>query len=164
MFEKIIEINNEQITVKNEPIDYREYIEFLSRTDLGEQYPKEDFVNRIKNLVKNVQISLIARNCMNKVIGVCFGLTDFSYWLFISDLGVDKKYQKKGLGKYLVNSAEEIAGGEKKIIQFCMVNENAIAFYQKAGLKQANDIYLKANVEWTSFTVDKNYLQEAGIE
>ena len=38
-----------------------EYIDFLKKSDLGFQYPKEDFENRINTLVNSVSISLIAR-------------------------------------------------------------------------------------------------------
>lgn len=39
-----------------------EYIDFLKRTDLGSQYPKERFEERIEKLVATVSISLVARN------------------------------------------------------------------------------------------------------
>ena len=50
------------ITITEERLSAEEYIEFLKRTDLGSQYPKERFEERIPKLVKNVTISLIARN------------------------------------------------------------------------------------------------------
>ena len=69
------------ITYKEERLSASEYIDFLKRTNLGSQYPKERFESRIEKLVKNVSISLVARNDENKVVGVLFGLTDFAYWL-----------------------------------------------------------------------------------
>ena len=64
-------------TIQNERISPEEYIDFLKRTDLGSQYPKERFKERIIKLVKNVSISLVARN-EKGVVGVLFGLTDFA--------------------------------------------------------------------------------------
>ena len=52
----------EKITIGEERISAEEYIDFLKRTDLGSQYPKERFSERIAKLVKNVSISLVARN------------------------------------------------------------------------------------------------------
>ena len=40
------------ITIKEERISAEEYIEFLKRTDLGSQYPKERFYERIPKLMK----------------------------------------------------------------------------------------------------------------
>ena len=36
-----------QIEIKDERISAKEYIDFLKRTDLGSQYPKERFEERI---------------------------------------------------------------------------------------------------------------------
>ena len=74
------------VSIREERISVEEYINFLKRTDLGAQYPKERFEERISRLVKNVSISLVARNENGLVVGVLFGLTDFCYWLYITDL------------------------------------------------------------------------------
>lgn len=79
------------IQIKEERISKIEYIEFLKRTDLGSQYPKERFEERVAKLVDHVSISLIARNKDNQIVGVLFGLTDYD-WLYITDLGVDRDY------------------------------------------------------------------------
>ena len=69
---------NENIEIKEERISPEEYIDFLKRTNLGSQYPKERFGERIAKLVQNVSISLVARNEAGMVVGVLFGLTDFA--------------------------------------------------------------------------------------
>ena len=99
---------NENITIQEERLTAEEYIDFLKRTDLGSQYPQERFDSRIRKLVNNVSISLTARNESNKVVGVLFGLTDFCYWLYVTDLGVDRAYTKQGIGKKLMKTAHEI--------------------------------------------------------
>ena len=87
---------NNNITIKEERISAEEYIEFLNRTDLGSQYPKERFYERIPKLMENVSISLVARNVDGLLVGCLFGLTDFCYWLYITDLGVDRNYERRG--------------------------------------------------------------------
>ena len=100
---------NEGITITGEVITANEYIDFLKRTDLGSQYPKERFNERIEKLVNNVSISVVARNKNKLIIGVLFGLTDYAYWLYITDLGVDRDYERLGIGKHLVEFAHEKA-------------------------------------------------------
>lgn len=78
---------NEKIEIKEERISAKEYIDFLKRTDLGSQYPKERFEERIERLVENASVSLAARNEKGEIVGVLFGLTDFAYWLYVTDLG-----------------------------------------------------------------------------
>lgn len=145
---------NEKITILQERISAEEYIDFLKRTDLGSQYPKERFSDRIAKLVKTVSISLVARNDDGIIVGVLFGLTDFVYWLYITDLGVDRAYTGQGIGRQLMKTAHEIAGGEKDIAVYLIANENAVGFYEKLGMKKSLDVMQYNKIEWTEFTVE----------
>ena len=145
---------NENITIQQERFTAEEYIDFLKRTDLGSQYPQERFDSRIRKLDNNVSISLTARNESNKVVGVLFGLTDFCYWLYVTDLGVDRAYTKQGIGKKLMKTAHEIAGGEKDIAVYLIANENAIPFYEKLGMKKSEDVMQYNKIDWTEFVVE----------
>ena len=141
-------------TINEERLTANEYIEFLKKTDLGSQYPKERFEERITILVSKVSISLVARNQNKEIIGVCFGITDFAYWLFITDLGVIRECMGQGIGTALVRKLNELAGGIKNIIMYTCVNENAIPFYEKIGMTQPNDVMVYNHIEWTDFTVE----------
>ncbi|MGN0370444.1 MAG: GNAT family N-acetyltransferase [Butyrivibrio sp.] len=142
------------ISYKEERLTADEYIDFLKRTNLGSQYPKERFNERIEKLVKNVSISLVARNEEEKIVGVLFGLTDYCYWLYVTDLGVDRDYEGRGIGSRLMKTAHEIAGGEKDIAVYLIANEDAIPFYEKLGMKLSDDVMQYNKIEWTEFTVE----------
>lgn len=131
-----------------------EYIDFLKHTDLGSQYPKERFEERINTLVNRASISLIARNEENKIIGVCFGITDFAYWLFITDLGVIREYTGHVVGTALVTKLHQLAGGIDNIIMYTCYNENALGFYEKLGMTKPDDVAVLNRVKWTNFTVE----------
>ena len=143
-----------EYTINEERLTAEEYIEFLKNTDLGSQYPKENFNERIKTLVKKASISLVARDKNQGIIGVCFGITDFAYWLFMTDLGVVREHTGKGIGKALVKKLHELAGGEDNIIMYTCVNENAIPFYEKIGMAKADDVMVFNKINWTEFTVE----------
>lgn len=142
-----------KIEIREERISSQEYIDFLKRTNLGSQYPKERFEERITKLVKTVSISLIARNEKGIVVGVLFGLTDFAYWLYVTDLGVDRDYEGQGIGRQLMKIAHDKAGGEKNIAVYLIANEKAIPFYEKLGMEKAEDVMQYNHIEWTDFTV-----------
>ena len=144
---------DKKITIKEEHISPEEYIDFLKRTDLGSQYPEERFEERISKLVDNVSVSLVARNENNLIVGVLFGLTDYAYWLYITDLGVDRAYERQGIGKQLMKTAHDLAGGEKNIAVYLIANENAVPFYEKLGMEKADDVMQYNHIEWTDFTV-----------
>ena len=145
---------NEHITIKEERISAEEYIDFLKRTDLGSQYPKERFRERIERLVRSVSISLVARNEKDLVVGALFGLTDFAYWLYVTDLGVDRAYEGQGIGRRLMKTAHALAGGERDIAVYLIANEDAVPFYEKLGMERADEVMRYNHIEWTEFTVE----------
>ena len=144
---------NDGVTIREERLTAGEYVDFLKRTDLGSQYPKERFEERVERLVRNVSVSLVARNQAGTVVGVLFGLTDFAYWLYVTDLGVDRAYERQGVGTLLMKTAHRIAGGEKDIAVYLIANEKAVPFYEKLGMKKADDVMQYNHAEWTEFTV-----------
>ena len=147
-------MEKKEITIREEHVTAQEYIDFLKRTDLGSQYPKERFAERIEKLVKNVSVSLTARNEEGLLVGALFGLTDFCYWLYVTDLGVDRDYERQGIATRLMKKAHETAGGEKDIAVYLVANENAVPFYQKLGMKRADDVMQYNHIEWTDWTVE----------
>ena len=70
-----------------------------------------------------------------------------------TDLGVDRDYLHQGIGTELIKTAHSLAGGKKDIAVYLVANENAIAFYEKLGMKKANDVMEYNHIEWTPFTV-----------
>ena len=141
-------------SIISERLTAEEYIDFLKRTDLGSQYPLERFDERIARLVNTVSVSLTARNDDGLLIGVLFGLTDFAYWLYVTDLGVDRRYERQGIGMKLMQTAHEMAGGERDIAVYLVANENAVPFYEKLGMKKADDVMKYNHIEWTEWTVE----------
>ena len=144
---------NKLIEIREERLSPEEYIDFLKRSDLGSQYPAERFEERIAKLVRNVSVSLAARTEDGTLVGVLFGLTDFAYWLYVTDLGVDRAFTHRGIGKRLMKTAHELAGGEKDIAVYLIANENAVPFYEKIGMKKSVDVMQYSSIDWTEFTV-----------
>lgn len=139
--------------IREERLTAAQYIDFLKKTDLGSQYPKERFEERIATLVQKVAISLVARNHAGEIVGVCFCITDFAYWLFITDLGVVRGCTGQGIGRALVKKAHELAGGEENIVMYTCANEKAVPFYEKLGMTKPGDVMVYDHIEWTNFTV-----------
>ena len=140
-------------TIREERLSPEAYIDFLRHSDLGSQYPAERFQKRIATLLQKASISLTARDENGALIGVCLGITDFAYWLFITDLGVVREWTGRGVGKALVRELHRIAGGEDEIIMYTCANENATGFYEKLGMTRPDDVYVLNRIHWTDFTV-----------
>ena len=140
--------------INSERLSAQAYIEFLKRTDLGSQYPRERFEERIDRLVRSASISLVARDDAGEIVGVCFGITDFAYWLFVTDLGVDREHVGRGIGRRLMEAALEAAGGERDIIVYTCTNKNAVGFYERLGMARADDVMVYNHADWTGFVVE----------
>ncbi|WP_179319722.1 GNAT family N-acetyltransferase [Winogradskyella helgolandensis] len=77
-----------------------EFKEVLIKSTLGERRPVDDS-ERIKAMVDNANLIITARD-NDKLVGVSRSVTDFVYCTYLSDLAVDKAYQKLGIGKELI--------------------------------------------------------------
>ena len=134
-------------------LEFQEYMDFLKRCDLGSLYPKQNFENRIRTLIKNVYICITARNQNALLIGICFGITDCAYFLFLTDLGVDREYVGQGIGKKLLSLAHQKTGGEDDITITTISSENAIGFYESCGMRSKKELVVKYCTEWEEFVV-----------
>lgn len=138
---------------KNESLSFEEYYDFLKRSDLGHQYPEERFEERIRKLLTTRSVAITARNDEGKLIGVVFGITDFVYFLFVTDLGIDRAYARQGIGSELLVRIQEAVGGEDDITVVTVANENAIGFYEKFGYISENCLFWKPCKLWSEFKV-----------
>lgn len=130
-----------------------EYVEFLGRSELGAMYPRKDFEARIGRVLSNAPIRVTARDGQGRLVGVCLGLTDFAYFLFLTDLGVARDHLRQGIGSRLVAMAHEAAGGETDICVVTWANEKAMPFYESCGLRPAPGLVAGHASDWDLFTV-----------
>lgn len=137
----------------NSQIKFDEYVEFLGRSDLGSEYPKKNFDSRIRTLLRHVDIAISARSKDGTLVGVCLGLTDFAYFLYLTDLGVDRDYERQGIGSTMIKLAHEQAGGDDDICMITWCNEAAMPFYESCGLKRIANGVAKEATDWKLFTV-----------
>ncbi len=75
-----------------------------------------------------------------KLIGVSRALSDFSFCCYLSDLAVDQAYQKKGIGKKLIDETHRQAGEITTLI--LLAAPAAINYYPKIGMEQFNDCFI----------------------
>lgn len=120
-------------SIRRERLSPEEYVAFLKRTDLGSQYPKERFEERVAALVASVPISLTARDSAGELPGVCFGITDFAYWLFITDLGVVRTHTGRGHWPGADGPGPGSRGGRRKHHHVHLPQRKRRGFLRKAG-------------------------------
>ncbi len=119
-----------------------EFIDVLNRSTLGERRPVDDF-NRIKKMCENANLIVTAR-LDGKLIGVARSVTDFAYCTYLSDLAVDKNYQKKGIGKRLIEETKKQAPQAKLIL---LSAPAAIDYYPKIGMKKHDHCFILDDIK-----------------
>jgi len=123
-------------------LDPSEFIDVLNRSTLGERRPVDDF-NRIKPMCKNANLIITARLDGN-LIGVARSITDFAYCTYLSDLAVDKDYQKKGIGKKLIEETKRQTPQAKLIL---LSAPTAVNYYPKIGMKKHNHCFILTDLK-----------------
>jgi ribosomal protein S18 acetylase RimI-like enzyme len=124
-----------------------EWLEFLRRSDLGSLYPRQRFAERFGRMVQNVDVVTTA--CEGtRLVGLGAGLTDFAYFLLLTDLGVARGYERRGIGRRLVELAIEASGGPRDICVLTWSNPAAVAFYARCGLVAVPSLVGRECDEW----------------
>jgi len=127
---------SEIIYTVEKSLDVSEFIEVLKNSKLAERRPVDD-EQRISSMCNNANLIVTAR-LDGKLIGVARSVTDFVYCTYLSDLAVDLEYQKKGIGKKLIEETKKITPQAKLIL---LSAPNAVDYYPKIGMTKHNHCY-----------------------
>jgi len=124
-----------------ETITTGEFREVLINSTLGERRPV-DSVETLSKMLEYGNLIVTARE-NNKLIGVARSLTDFHYCTYLSDLAVDEKYQKMGIGKELIKRTK-LATPKAKLI--LLSAPKAVDYYPKIGMKHHEQCFVLDDV------------------
>ena len=133
---------NEIIYQVESKLDPSEFIDVLNRSTLGERRPVND-VDRINKMCKNANLIVTAR-LDGKLIGIARSITDFVYCTYLSDLAVDKEFQKKGIGKRLIEETKKQSPLAKLIL---LSAPAAIDYYPKIGMKKHDYCFILDDIK-----------------
>ena len=115
----------------------QEFHDVLVNSTLGERRPVDDF-ERIKKMVKNANLIITARH-RGKLIGVSRSVTDFAYCTYLSDLAVDKAYQKQGIGTELIRQTKKESHSATVIL---LSAPQAMNYYPHIGMSHHNGAFI----------------------
>jgi predicted N-acetyltransferase YhbS len=133
---------NEIIYQVESKLDPSEFTDVLNSSTLGERRPVND-VDRINKMCKNANLIVTAR-LDGKLIGIARSMTDFVYCTYLSDLAVDKEFQKKGIGKRLIEETKKQSPLAKLIL---LSTPTAINYYPKIGMKKHDYCFILDDIK-----------------
>ena len=106
-------------------------IDLYKRSTLGERRPV-DRPDIFEGMLKNASLTISAWHD-SRLVGIARALTDFTYVAYLADLAVDAAYQKRGIGKRLVQETKRHLGRECMIVLLAAPNAND--YYPKLGFE-----------------------------
>lgn len=128
-----------QITYKiNVPISAEELSTVFKAS--GIKRPVDD-LPRLQRMIEHADLTISAW-VDEKLAGVARAITDYSYCCYLSDLAVDKAYQKMGIGKELVRLLQEQIGDEVTLI--LLASPIAMEYYPRIGFNKIDNGYIIA--------------------
>lgn len=104
----------------------------------GIKRPVDD-LPRLAKMITNADLTFTAWDG-EKLVGVARAITDFSYCCYLSDLAVDRDYQKHGIGKKLVNLLQEQIGEE--VMLLLLSSPIAMEYYPRIGFDQVDNGFI----------------------
>jgi predicted N-acetyltransferase YhbS len=134
--------NKKMIEYKIEnDLNLEEFRDVLLRSTLAERRPVDN-EERMIAMLKHGNLIVTAR-IDGLLVGVSRALTDFQFCTYLSDLAVDEKYQKMGIGKELIRQTKLATPNAKLIL---LAAPAAINYYPKTGMKKFDYCFLLDDV------------------
>lgn len=135
-----------------EPISYSvepdltsdEFVDVLRRSTLAERRPVDDAAV-IEGMPQQADLIVTARNSKGILVGVARSLTDFHYCAYLSDLAVDSDYQRRGIGKALIDATHDAVGSGTMLI--LLAAPAAVTYYPHIGMEQHNSCWIRRPVD-----------------
>ncbi len=109
-----------------------EFIAVLKTSTLSERRPVDDHAC-IAGMIEHADLIVTAR-AGGSLVGVARSVTDFHYCCYLSDLAVDKRYQKQGVGKRLIDETQDRLGPRCTLI--LLSAPAAIEYYPRLGFER----------------------------
>lgn len=128
-----------EITYRHDrAISAEEFVDVLNRSTLGQRRPVDN-PSRIKDMLQHGNI-LITAWSGERLVGVSRALSDFSFCCYLSDLAVDEAFQRKGIGKKLIEETHKVAGENASLI--LLAAPSAKEYYPKIGMERFTDCFM----------------------
>ena len=122
----------------NKLITVKLFIDLLKRSTLDQRRPVEDEA-RIQKMLDHGNVLITAWDD-TKLVGISRALSDFSFCCYLSDLAVDESYQRKGIGKKLIELTHEVSGDQTALI--LLAAPAATTYYPKIGMDRFEHCFM----------------------
>ncbi|MEV7777777.1 GNAT family N-acetyltransferase [Kitasatospora sp. NPDC088351] len=118
-------------------LDVEEVAELYRASTLAERRPVDDR-ERFAEMLRAANLVVIVRS-EGRLIGIARSVTDNVYATYLSDLAVDREFQRQGVGQALIRATQEAAPPAKIIL---LAAPAAVDYYPKIGFTQHHSAWV----------------------
>lgn len=122
-------------------LSVEEFIGVLRRSTLAERRPVDEPA-RLATMLSNADLIVTAWD-EEQLIGIARSVTDFSYCCYLSDLAVDIRFQRRGIGKELIRQTRSLLAPTCKLI--LLSAPDASGYYPHIGFKKHSNAWVLSN-------------------
>ena len=108
-----------------------DFVDILERSTLAERRPVHQ-PETIRGMLAHADIIITAR-ADGVLVGIARAITDYSYCTYLSELAVDRAYQRRGIGRELIRRTHEAAGPGTSLM--LLAAPDARTYYPHIGMK-----------------------------
>ncbi|MGN6134623.1 MAG: GNAT family N-acetyltransferase [Aureliella sp.] len=131
-----------------------DFVSLLERSGLAARRPVGDR-QVIEGMLRHASIIMTARlpakpepepeievgaERTGRLVGVARAISDFSYCTYLSDLAVDQAYQRRGIGRRLLELAHVAAGSQTTLI--LLAAPAAREYYPRLGMQRHDSCWI----------------------
>ena len=125
-------------------LDLDEFIDVYRRSTLGERRPVDDR-ERMRDMLERANLVVSARAAgSGLLVGVARSISDFSYATYLSCLAVDVAWQRRGIGRELMQRTLD-AGGRASLFLFAA--PKAVDYYPHVGFQPGSGWMVRAGTK-----------------
>lgn len=117
---------------RNQPITVAQFRDLLKRSTLAERRPVQD-LRCLRGMLAHADLLVTAWSGL-VLVGLARSVTDFHFCCYLSDLAVDRAFQRQGIGARLI--LHTCAALKKTCRLILLSAPAAVEFYRRIGMEQ----------------------------
>ena len=118
-------------------LDVDEVVELYRSSGLGARRPLEDRA-RFTAMIVRADLVVVCRE-QGRLLGIARSLSDFAYVTYLCDLAVTREYQRRGVGRALLEGTRAAAPDTKIVL---LAAPDAVGYYPRVGFTRHESAWL----------------------
>lgn len=127
----------------NAPITPDQFVDILRRSGLAARRPIDDAAC-MAGMVANGNLTLTAWDD-GLLVGIARSVTDFVFCCYLSDLAVDRDYQRQGIGRQLISRTQAALGERATLV--LLAAPKAVDYYAHIGMRPHQHAWVLEHIE-----------------